>query len=149
MKLYHIKDLLLVVLLLVLRVDFSTAWQKRASVYNNNDKSYRPTPRDTLAHSNNIVLDLRGGGWLFLPAGWNPFGYKVTALGEEFLKFEGSTDGDVGRFLASVRKQRKTKATLKQNWVEVVRVAKTAQAMRILRQLDDLIAFCLKAGFLD
>ena len=153
MKLSHVKDWLLVGLLLVLRVDSSTAWQKRVSVC---EHSYQTTfatanttpPRDTLT-DNKSVLKLRGGGWLFLPAGWNPFGYKMTALGEAFLNFEGSTDGDVGRFLASVRKTRKTKATLKQNWIEVVRVAKTAQAMRIMRQLDDLIAFCLKAGFLE
>jgi hypothetical protein len=94
-----------------------------------------------------LALELRGGGWI-VPVGWNPFGYKVTALGDEFLAFEGSLDGDLGRFLASVRK-RKTKAALKANWVEVVRVAKTRQSSRIYRLLDDFLAFCLKAGFLD
>ena len=139
------KAWLLLVLLFVLGIDAGAAWKKRVTPCG-------PTPlRDTMSSSsltnNNVALDLRGGGWL--PAGWNPFGYKVTALGEEFLKFEGSMDGDVGRFLASLRSTRKTRATCKANWIEVVRVAKTAQAMRVLRQLDELIAFCLKAGLLD
>lgn len=89
----------------------------------------------------------RGGG--YLPAGWNPFGYGVTDLGHEFLKFEGSRDSDVGRFLASLKSGRKKQNTLKEQWIEIVRVSKSGQSMRILRTLDDLIAFCLKAGFLD
>lgn len=83
-----------------------------------------------------------------IPAGWNPFGYKVTQLGEEFLAFEGSLDSDVGRFLASL-KARKTRKSLKDSWLEVVRVAKTAQSMRIYKKIDELIQFCLKVGFLD
>jgi hypothetical protein len=88
----------------------------------------------------------RGGGWSL--AGWNPFGYKITALGERFLGFEGSLDSDVGRFLASL-KNRKTRAALKSQWVEIVKVSKTGQTMRIYRTLDDLIKFCLDAGFID
>jgi len=147
MKLPYLKDYLILIILLVFRANPSAALQKRDSLYRYRSTTTRTTPRHPSVNSD-IVLDLRGGGWLFLPAGWNPFGYKVTALGEAFLKYEGSTDGDVGRFLASV-KERKTKAALKQNWIEVVRVAKTAKAMRIWRQLDDLISFCLRAGFLD
>jgi hypothetical protein len=75
----------------------------------------------------NVALQLRGGGWI-IPGGYNPFGYKITALGEEFLAYEGSLDADLGRFLASLKK-RKTKAALKENWVEVVRVAKNRQSM--------------------
>jgi len=89
----------------------------------------------------------RGGG--YLPAGWNPFGYGVTDLGLEFLTFEGSLDSDVGRFLASLKSGRKKQTTLKEQWIEIVRVSKSGQSMRILRTLNDLIAFCLKAGFLD
>ena len=55
---------------------------------------------------------------------------------------------DVGRFLASL-KQRKRVVTLKEQWLEVLRVAKTGQAMRIYRKLDEFIQFCLKAGFID
>ena len=94
------------------------------------------------------VLKLRAGDGL-LPAGWNPFGYQITTLGQEFLKYEGSLDSDVGRFLASMKASRKTKAAIKSNWLEIVRVSKTGQAMRIYRQLDDLLQFCLKAGLID
>ncbi|KAL7566629.1 hypothetical protein ACA910_003464 [Epithemia clementina (nom. ined.)] len=114
----------------------------------------------------NLVVSSSSSSWwtsslaffLFL-AGRHPFGYKLTALGEEFLSLEGSLDGDVGRFLASFRssssgsgnnsKPRKRLATLKAQWLEVVRVAKTRQAMRIYRTLDELIQFCVKAGFLE
>lgn len=106
-------------------------------------------------HVLSATLDLRGGGWL-IPAGWHPLGYKLTSLGEEFLAYEGSLDGDVGRFLASLKTNpnrwtfgRKTSASLKDNWVEVIRVTKSKQAMRIRRQLKQLIAFCLKAGFIE
>jgi hypothetical protein len=95
---------------------------------------------------------LRGGGWsgpLWLPAGWNPWGYKITKLGEDFLRYDGSLDCDVGRFLASLKTKRKTTKALKDAWLEVVRAGKKAQAMRIYRQLDDLIAFCLQAGLID
>lgn len=88
----------------------------------------------------------RGGGLL---AGLNPFGYKITQLGQDFLDFDGSLDSDVGRFLASLKSSRKKRGVIKEQWVEIVRVSKSGQSMRILRTLDDLIAFCLSAGFLD
>lgn len=88
----------------------------------------------------------RGGA--FLPAGWNPFGYKITPLGEQFLSFDGSLDCDVGRFLASL-KTRKTAATLKSQWIEIVKVSKTGQTMRIYRMLQDLLNFCVAAGFIN
>lgn len=88
----------------------------------------------------------RGGGWV--PAGWNPLGYKLTALGDEFLSYQGSTDGDIGRFLSTL-KTRKRFADLKANWLEIVRVAKSAQSMRIYKKLEEMIAFCLKAGLID
>jgi hypothetical protein len=93
------------------------------------------------------LLIPRGGG--YLPAGWNPFGYAITDLGLEFLKIDGSLDSDVGRFLASLKKGRKKHGILRDQWVEIVRVSKSGQSMRILRTMDDLIEFCLKAGFLD
>lgn len=91
---------------------------------------------------------IRGGANIF-PAGWNPFGYKITNLGLDFLKYEGSLESDIGRFLKSLTNSRKTKETLKASWLEVVRVAKTGQSMRIYRQLDELIQLCLSAGFID
>lgn len=81
-------------------------------------------------------------------AGWNPFGYGLTALGKEFLEFEGSLDSDVGRFLASLKSGRKSKKTLKGQWLEVIRVSKQGQSLRVYRTLDQLIAFCVKAGFI-
>ncbi|KAL3938007.1 MAG: hypothetical protein SGBAC_006986 [Bacillariaceae sp.] len=93
-----------------------------------------------------VQLIHRGGGWI--PAGYNPFGYQITELGEQFLAFEGSLDSDVGRFLASVR-ERKSVRTIRSQWLEVVRASKKGQSMRIYRALDDFVEFCLKAGFLD
>ena len=83
-----------------------------------------------------------------IPAGYNPFGYKITLLGEQFLEFGGSLESDVGRFLASL-KERKTMATIKTTWLEIVRVSKKAQSMRIYRVLQELVDFCLKAGLID
>jgi hypothetical protein len=91
----------------------------------------------------------RGGGIsALIPAGYHPFGYKITKLGESFLEFQGSLDSDVGRFLASL-KSRKKLSELKSQWLEILRVSKTAQTMRIYRTLDDLIAFCITARLLD
>jgi hypothetical protein len=90
----------------------------------------------------------RGGGYL-IPAGWNPFGYKITTLGETFLSFDGSLDGDVGRFLASLKSGRKRMAAMKAQWLEVVRVSKSGQTMRVYRQLQELLDFCLRAGLVD
>lgn len=90
----------------------------------------------------------RGGGYL-IPAGWNPFGYKITTLGETFLSFDGSLDGDVGRFLASLKSGRKRMSAMKEQWLEVVRVSKSGQTMRVYRQLQELLDFCLRAGLVD
>lgn len=84
-----------------------------------------------------------------MPAGWNPFGYQITALGKDFLSFDGSLESDVGRFLASLKTSRMTASALKKSWIEIVRVAKTGQSMRIYRKLDELIKFCLAAGLID
>lgn len=89
----------------------------------------------------------RGGG--YIPAGWNPFGYFITPLGLKFLEFDGSLDSDIGRFLASLKSGRKKRSALREQWLEIVRVSKSGQSMRILRRLDDLIEFCIKAGFLE
>jgi hypothetical protein len=97
-------------------------------------------------HATSLTVVPRGGGWI--PGGWNPFGYKITPLGEQYLSFDGSLDSDVGRFLASL-KTRKTAATLKAQWIEIVKVSKQGQSMRIYRILQDLLKFCLEAGFLD
>ena len=101
----------------------------------------------TLSGWNDPLNIARGGG--YLPAGWNPFGYYITDLGLEYLNFDGSLDSDVGRFLASLKSSRKKRNVLREQWLEIVRVSKTGQSMRILRRLDELIDFCLKAGFLD
>jgi hypothetical protein len=93
------------------------------------------------------ITKLRGGFGL-IPSGWNPLGYKLTSLGEEFLAFEGSRDSDVGRFLASLKERKRVK-TIKSEWLEILRAAKTAQSMRIYKQRDEMIQFCLKAGLID
>uniref|UniRef100_A0A7S2M921 Uncharacterized protein n=1 Tax=Skeletonema marinoi TaxID=267567 RepID=A0A7S2M921_9STRA len=84
------------------------------------------------------------------PSGYNPFGYGLTDLGKEYLSYDGSLDSDVGRFLSSLKSgKRKSAPVLKEQWLEVVRVSKQGQSMRIYRKLDELISFCLKAGFID
>jgi len=101
-------------------------------------------PRDIMVHSG---LQVRGGR--VVPSGWNPFGYKITVTGMEFLKYDGSLESDVGRFLASLKARRTLTRTLKASWLEIVRASKAGQNMRIYRQLDELVAFCLKVGFID
>jgi len=112
--------------------------------------NFHPIPKSDDFHDQNGFACAtgisRGGG--YLPAGWNPFGYAITDLGLEYLKFEGSLDSDIGRFLASLKSGRKKRTVLREQWVEIVRVSKTGQSMRILRKLDDLIDFCIQAGFL-
>ena len=93
----------------------------------------------------------RGGGFglsSLVPAGYNPFGYKITELGQKFLEFDGSLDSDVGRFLSSVR-TRKRFDSIKSQWLEILRVSKKGQSMRIYKSLQEFIDFCLAAGFLD
>jgi hypothetical protein len=41
--------------------------------------------------SNGLVNDIHRGGGL-IPAGYNPFGYKITPLGQAFLEFDGSLE---------------------------------------------------------
>jgi hypothetical protein len=94
-----------------------------------------------------LLLRIRGGGWI-IPAGYNPFGYKITPLGVQFLSYDGSLDCDFGRFLASL-KDRKRFATLKGQWLEVLRVSKTGQSMRIYKNLQELVTLCLKMGLID
>ena len=95
------------------------------------------------------ALSIRGG-FSLIPAGYNPLGYKITDLGLKFLEFNGALDCDVGRFLAGMKTgSRKSMATIKEQWLEIVRVSKQGQSMRIYRTLDDLISFCVKAGFLN
>ena len=73
----------------------------------------------------------------------------MTELGQEFLSYGGSSESDIGRFLSSLKMERKRMATLKKQWLEILRVAKTGQSMRIYKNLDGLIQFCLKAGLID
>lgn len=107
-----------------------------------------------------MSLLMRGGAASFnpFPSGYHPFGYGITDLGRSFLEFDGSIDSDIGKFLSTFKGgagvdggggKRKSTATMKDQWLEIVRVAKTGQSMRIYRRLDEIVDFCLKAGFLD
>ena len=109
-----------------------------------------PSPSSSVLDAT-AVSNLRGGAALNpFPSGYHPFGYGLTDLGKRYLDFDGSLDSDVGRFLATLKGgKRKSADAMKEQWLEVVRVSKKAQSMRVYRQLDDLISFCLKAGFLD
>mmetsp|Transcript_1649 Transcript_1649/g.2097 ORF Transcript_1649/g.2097 Transcript_1649/m.2097 type:complete len:140 (-) Transcript_1649:81-500(-) len=110
------------------------------------------------ATTNHVGIDIlslpRGGAAAAalnpFPSGYNPFGYGLTDLGKEYLSYDGSLDSDVGRFLSSLKSgKRKSAPVMKEQWLEVVRVSKQGQSMRIYRKLDELISFCLKAGFID
>jgi hypothetical protein len=107
-----------------------------------------------------LVMSLLRGGASFnpFPSGYHPFGYGITDLGRSFLEFDGSIDSDIGKFLSTFKGgagdgggggKRKSTATMKDQWLEIVRVAKTGQSMRIYRRLDEIIDFCVKAGLLD
>jgi hypothetical protein len=101
---------------------------------------------ETAHHPLHAKDTLRGGG--LIPAGYNPFGYKITPIGVQFLEFNGSLECDLGRFIASI-KERKTLASIKSQWLEIVRVSKSAQSMRIYRTLQEIIDFCLDSGFIN
>ena len=107
-------------------------------------------PHDNVAVEYKSILKktiaLRSGSIL---SGWNPFGYALTALGLEFLEWNGSLDSDIGRFLASFKSGRKRESAIKDQWLEIVRVSKKGQSMRIYRNIDKLSEFCLNAGFLS
>jgi hypothetical protein len=89
----------------------------------------------------------RGGGWI--PAGYHPMGYKISKLGVDFLDFDGSLESDIGRFLASMKSSRKTTAALKEQWLEIMRMSKQGQALRIYRKIKELLEFCLACGLID
>mmetsp|Transcript_795 Transcript_795/g.3290 ORF Transcript_795/g.3290 Transcript_795/m.3290 type:complete len:140 (-) Transcript_795:1521-1940(-) len=89
---------------------------------------------------------VRGG---FNPfAGYHPFGYKITPLGEQFLAFNGIRDSDLGRLLSSL-KSRKTYSTIKREWIELTRFSKTAQAAHIMKSLREMLDFLLAARLID
>lgn len=116
-------------------------------------KGFKCDATTTCTHVDSTLLTPRGGAAAALnpfPSGYNPFGYGLTDLGKEYLAFDGSLDSDVGRFLSSLKTgKRKSASVMKEQWLEVVRVSKQGQSMRIYRKLDELISFCLKAGFID
>ena len=104
----------------------------------------------TCLSSQTQIIEVPRGGTSLIPAGYNPFGYKLTELGSTFLSYEGSIDCDIGRFLASFKSgNRKRLQTLKDQWLEIIRVSKTGQSVRIYKKLQELIDFCIKAGFLN
>jgi len=111
----------------------------------------KATTSTTINRRGACIDQLRGGGLSSLvPAGYNPFGHKITPLGLQFLeKFDGSLESDVGRFLASMKTTRKRFDTIKSQWLEIVRVSKKGQSMRIYKNLQRLIDFCLAAKLLD
>ena len=122
---------------------------KRTNENNGTFNELAIVPRNPLFDTK--TSSLRGGAALNpFPAGYNPFGYSLTDLGKTYLEFEGSLESDIGKFLSTMKSgKRKSKDTMKEQWLEIVRVSKKGQSMRILRKLDDLIDFCLKAGFID
>lgn len=135
---------LLAALVLSLVIELINGKEASVSFSLSHGQAARHAPSTPGEHPEAFV---RGGG--MIPAGWHPFGYKITSLGLQYLEFDGSLETDIGRFLASLKSQRKTFSTIKSQWLEVVRVSKTGQTMRIYRRLPDLIDFCLKARLID
>lgn len=131
-------------------VDVSSSRTHSDSVEYNNVAVGRRTTYDKANKISTILAidSLRGGAYL-LPAGWNPLGYKITALGEQFLSLGDSLECDVGRFIASLKANRKRRSTIKDSWLEIVRASKKGQAMRIYRSIDELLDFCIKTGLID
>mmetsp|Transcript_12447 Transcript_12447/g.34553 ORF Transcript_12447/g.34553 Transcript_12447/m.34553 type:complete len:156 (+) Transcript_12447:101-568(+) len=133
---------------------FSGVVQARKQAFHQQLHRTRERDNNDLSSSSvntaSAVLDrIPRGGWFgSVLTGMNPFGYKITDLGEEFLRIDGSMQCDVGRFLAGLKQRKRVKA-IKEQWLEVLRVAKTGQSMRIYRKIEDLVQFCLKAGFID
>ncbi|KAJ1460883.1 mitochondrial carrier domain-containing protein [Pelagophyceae sp. CCMP2097] len=83
--------------------------------------------------------------WWTLLAGWHPLGLRATALGADFLNFDGSRESDLGRVVSTL-KVRKRRTTLKTEWLEILRFSKSAQSARIYHALDDLVAAAMKMG---
>jgi hypothetical protein len=115
------------------------------------DLAFLPKQSKSSSFHPAVLLTARSvrGGASLVPAGWNPWGYTITETGKAFLAFGGSESCDVGRFLASLKSGRKRRSTLKAAWLEIVRHAKTGQAMRIYRNIDELLKFCLKTGMIN
>jgi len=77
--------------------------------------------------------------------------YKVTAVGEAFLKMDGPVEADVCRFLSSVHNQGEgmTKTSLEKNWNDIARLSGDVQSERVRERLDDLMQFSLHARFIE
>jgi hypothetical protein len=107
-----------------------------------------------MKHTDYSYLLYRYAGTLFRGGGYlssrrlESTATRITALGEAFLAFDGSLDGDVGRSW-QVSECRKRMSAMKEQWLEVVRVSKSGQTMRVYRQLQELLDFCLQAGLVD
>eukprot|EP00956_Cyclotella_meneghiniana_P005568 scaffold7165_cov68-Cyclotella_meneghiniana.AAC.3 len=99
--------------------------------------------------NNDIIGEPFAKQYFVTPRRYNPFGYALTDLGKQYLSFQGSADSDIGRFLSTLKSGRKKETTIKEQWLEIVRVSKQGQSMRIYRTLDDMIKLCLSAGFID
>jgi hypothetical protein len=127
------------------RPPFGTKWQQECCRADVTGRSITSTRLQ--------IQDIRGGGattglsW-WIPSGYHPYGYQITALGEEFLSFPGSLECDLGRFLASL-KTRKTTYALKNAWLEVILNSKTAKAMNMYKNIDNMLQCCLKAKLID
>eukprot|EP00980_Cylindrotheca_fusiformis_P008421 scaffold1784_cov116-Cylindrotheca_fusiformis.AAC.1 len=77
--------------------------------------------------------------------------YRISSLGESFLKVDGPVVADVGRFLTSLIrfKDGLPKAAIQQNWSDIARLSGDMQSERIHENLDDIISFCLASRFIE
>ena len=63
---------------------------------------------------------------------------KICAPGKGILAADEST-GTIGKRFDAIKSQ----------WLEILRISKKGQSMRIYKSLQELIDFCLAAGFLN
>jgi hypothetical protein len=77
--------------------------------------------------------------------------YRVTKVGETFLRMDGPVQADVGRFLASLvhAQDGLSNQALKQKWENIARLSGDSQNDRILENIDDMIVFCVTSGLLN
>ena len=77
--------------------------------------------------------------------------YRISSLGEEFVKIDGPVPADIGRFLTSIlqAKDGLSKLAIEENWETIVRLSGDTQSQRVLKKLDEIIEFCSKAKLIE
>ena len=95
--------------------------------------------RGTLSSGREIAIDNTAG-----PLSSSVHSFRLTPIGDAFLKMDGPVQADVGRFLSSLKVgEQLTRSRIETNWAEIARISRDAQSMRIYNKLEALIEFCV------